>query len=185
MIMAERRIKSGRAQVADPARERDEWIQLLRELVTQVDGWVKPAEWSTREIEKEMEDSVLGPYNAPALLMQRAFVRVLLEPITRFAPGTDGVVDLYRMPAYDDIASVYRVAGEWKLHQASGGSSTVARARGVEPIDLNQENFLRVLEANPGPGGISRISCRPDRRGSPQRSDCRRHPRAGRGKGMG
>jgi hypothetical protein len=150
MIMAEQRIKSRRAQVADPAKERDEWIQLLRELVTQVDGWVKPVEWSTREIEKEMEDSVLGPYNAPALHMQRAFVRVLLEPITRFAPGTDGVVDLYRMPAYDDIASLSRVAGEWKLHHASRGGSAVARAGSAEPFDLNRENFLRVLEAISG-----------------------------------
>jgi hypothetical protein len=150
MIMAEQRIKSRRAQVADPARERDEWIQLLRELVTQVDGWVNPAEWSTREIDKEMEDSVLGPYNAPALLMQRAFVRVLLEPITRFAPGTDGVVDLYRMPAYDDIASLYRVAGEWKLDYASRGGIAAARTRSAEPIDLNRENFLRVLETISG-----------------------------------
>ncbi len=82
--------------------------------------------------------------------MQRAFVRVLLEPITRFAPGTDGVVDLYRMPAYDDIASLYRVAGEWKLDYASAGGITAARTRSAEPIDLNRENFLRVLETISG-----------------------------------
>src|SRR5690242_5175149 len=106
--MAEQRVRERRLQVADPAKERDEWVQLLRELVSEVDGWVKP-DWSTRELDKDVQDSVLGPYSAPALLMQRAFTRVLLEPITRFAPGTDGVVDLYMMPAYDDIARLYRV----------------------------------------------------------------------------
>jgi hypothetical protein len=150
MIMAEQRIKPRRPQVADPAKERDEWIQLLRELVTKVDGWVKPVEWSTREIEKEMQDSVLGSYNAPALLMQRGFVRVLLEPITRFAPGTDGVVDLYLMPAYDDIASLYRVAGEWKLHYAFRGGSAVAKVRSADSLDLSRENFLQILEAISG-----------------------------------
>ena len=147
--MAEQRVRARRPEVEDPGKERDEWIQLLRELVKEVDGWVKP-DWSTREIDKEMQDSVLGSYSAPALLMQRAFTRVLLEPITRFAPGTDGVVDLYLMPAYDDIASVYRVSGEWKLHDSLRRKSAVARSRDAESLALTQENFLRVLEAISG-----------------------------------
>jgi hypothetical protein len=147
--MAEQRVKARRPQIEDPGKERDEWIQLLRELVKTVDGWVKP-DWSTREIDKEMQDSVLGSYNAPALLMQRAFTRVLLEPITRFAPGTDGVVDVYLMPAYDDIASLFRVGGQWKLNYAFRGGNGVARSRSAESMALPRENFLRVLEAVSG-----------------------------------
>jgi hypothetical protein len=147
--MAEQRARGRRLQVADPGKERDEWVRLLRELVTTVDGWVK-ADWSTREIDKEMQDSVLGSYRAPALLMQRAFTRVLLEPITRFAPGTDGVVDLYLMPAYDDIASLYRDSGEWKLHYALRGGNAVAKIGAAESLALTQNNFLQVLEAISG-----------------------------------
>jgi hypothetical protein len=147
--MAGQRTKARRPEVENPGKERDEWIQLLRELVQTVDGWVKP-DWSTREIDKEMEDSVLGPYCAPALLMQRAFTRALLEPITRFAPGTDGVVDLYLMPAYDDIASLYRVGGEWKLNYAFRGGNGMARSRSAESMALTHENFLRVLDAISG-----------------------------------
>ncbi len=147
--MAEQRLKARRPEVEDPGKERDEWIQLLRQLVQTVDGWVKP-DWSTREIEKEMQDSVLGSYSAPALLMQRAFTRVLLEPITRFAPGTDGVVDLYLMPAYDDIASLYRVGGEWRLNYAFRGGNGAAGSRSGESMAVTREDFLRVLEAISG-----------------------------------
>jgi hypothetical protein len=34
------------------------------------------------------------------------------DPIARFTPGSDNVVDLYLMRAYDDIASLYSVRGE-------------------------------------------------------------------------
>ena len=36
---------------------------------------------------------------------------ILLEPV---APGTEGVVDLYLMPGYDDIASLYHYSNRWK-----------------------------------------------------------------------
>jgi hypothetical protein len=142
--MGEPRMKVRRPQVDDPVKEREDWKRLLDELVRKVQGWVEP-EWSTRVIEKPMEDSALGAYKAPALIMQREIARVLLEPITRFAPGTDGVVDLYRMPAYDDIGSLYRINGEWKLHYAFRSTKPVAPVREAESLPLDEKNFLRVL----------------------------------------
>jgi hypothetical protein len=144
--MAETRMRARRPQVEDPARELKEWLQLLNELVETVKGWLQP-EWSTRVIEKEMHDSVLGNYEAPALLMQREIARVLLEPITRFAPGTDGVVQLYLMPAFDDIATLYRVDSEWKLQFTFQGDPVVAGIRNAEARPLNKENILRILQA--------------------------------------
>ena len=82
--------------------------------------------------------------------MQARFTRVLLEPITRFAPGTDGVVNLYLMPAYDDIASLYRVSGEWRLNYAFRGGNAEAGIRGADSMVLTRENFHRVLEAISG-----------------------------------
>ena len=116
------------------------------QLVAQVSAWVQ-SDWATKVIKKSMGDSVLGEYDAPALLMQRDTTRVLLEPITRFAPGADGVIDLYRMPAYDDIASLYREDGDWKLHYAFQGDKTIAGTRTVDPLQFTKENFLRVLNA--------------------------------------
>ena len=145
--MAEPRLWAKRPPVEDPARERDDWTRQLRELIEKVDGWVRPA-WSTRVIEKAMHDSALGDYEAPGLLMQRDFSRVLLEPITRIAPGTGGVVDLYLMPAYDDIARLFRVEGEWKLiHYAFRGEEAAVGIRNAPALPLTEENFVRVVDA--------------------------------------
>ena len=94
-----------------------------------------------------MFDYALGKYEAPALLMQRAIPRVLLEPITRFAPGTDGVARLYLMPAYDNIATLYRVEGEWKLQYTFEGDPVVYGIRNAEALPLTEANFRRVLAA--------------------------------------
>jgi hypothetical protein len=53
-----------------------------------------------------MEDSQIGKYKAPGLLMQEGTDRILRDPIGRNAPGAEAVVDLYLMPAYDDIATL-------------------------------------------------------------------------------
>ena len=72
-----------------------------------VQTWADALGWSTRQIEVTLTDSQIGKYKAPALLLQEDAIRILLEPIGRSAPGAEGVVDLYLMPAYDDIASLY------------------------------------------------------------------------------
>lgn len=100
-----------------------EWIDRLDELVRTVDGWAKGLGWATRVIEKKLEDSRIGKYVAPALLMQEGTDRVLLEPIARWAPGVEGVVDLYLMPAYDDVATLFYFDGAWHLRLASAGDA--------------------------------------------------------------
>ncbi len=92
-----------------------------------------------------MSDSRLGAYEAPALLMQKETTRVLLDPIARFTPGADGVVDLYLMPAYDDIASLYLVNGEWRLHYMFPPKSA-ATVRDAESTPLSKEVLERVLD---------------------------------------
>ena len=144
--MAEPRAKARRPQVDDPAKEREAWVRFVEELVEEIKGWVQP-EWSTRVVEKDMRDSVLGRYRLPSLLMQREIARVLPEPITRFAPGVDGVVDLYLMPAFDDIATIYRTAGEWRVNYAYRGGRAVFGIKGAESRPLTGENFLRVLDS--------------------------------------
>ena len=77
--------------------------------------------------------------------MQKETTRVLLDPVARFAPGADGVVDLYLMPAYDDIASLYLVNGEWQLHYIFPGTTGVATIREAKPCSLSKEAVARVL----------------------------------------
>ena len=88
----------------DKEKLRDEWLARLSDLVETVRGWAEELDWSTRRIETKMEDSEIGNYKAPALIIQKETVRAILQPIGRSAPGVAGVVDFYIMPAYDDIA---------------------------------------------------------------------------------
>src|SRR5271155_1666039 len=120
--------------VDDSGVLRDRWLKVLADLTSNVKSWAEELDWSTRQIAKKMKDSRLGSYDAPALLMQKETTRVLLDPVARFTPGADGVVDLYLMPAYDDIASLYLVDGEWQLHYMFAGNSTVATIRQAQSI---------------------------------------------------
>lgn len=94
---------------------REVWLERLSQLVKDVRLWAEGSDWSTRQISKKMSDPQLGSYEAPALLMQKETTRVLLDPIAHDVPGADGVVDLYLMPAYDDIATIIDLDGKWHL----------------------------------------------------------------------
>jgi hypothetical protein len=128
-------------------RIRDDWLKRLSKLLDAVERWAGELGWSTRKVEKRMEDAETGAYQAPALLLQQDAVRVLLEPIARTAPGAEGVVDLYLMPAYDDIASLYLVNGNWQLHYMFPGQPTVATIRDAQSKELSKETLAAVLEA--------------------------------------
>jgi len=123
-----------------------EWLGRLTALVDAVEQWAQELGWSTRRIEKRMEDSEVGSYQAPALLMQEETTRALLEPIGRSAPGADGVVDLYLMPAYDDIASIYFANGAWHLLHTSVDSAHAPTSQ-VEAKPLSKETLHDVLRA--------------------------------------
>jgi hypothetical protein len=43
---------------------------------------------------------------------------VLLDPVAYDVPGAEGVVDLYLMPTYDDLASLFFESGKWVIHYA-------------------------------------------------------------------
>lgn len=120
---------------------RDAWLQQLGELVSEVQRWAQELGWATRSIEVPMQDNELGAYQAPALLLQRESQQVLLEPITRSAPGVEGVVDLYQMPRYDDVATLYLMAGAWRLHLPSGES------RGASAAELTKDTLAQTLHA--------------------------------------
>jgi hypothetical protein len=50
------------------------------------------------------------------------------------------------MPAYDDIASLYFVDGEWRLHYMFSGAPTVATIREAQSIALSKDVIRRVLD---------------------------------------
>jgi hypothetical protein len=128
-------------------RLKAEWLDCLTTLVESVEGWSRELGWSTRRIEKSLDDSEIGPYLAPALIMQEATTRALLDPIGRSTPGSDGVADLYLMPAFDDIARFYHRDGEWWLYHESPELPTNGAIEDVKPMSLSRTSLQGVLES--------------------------------------
>ena len=137
--------KTASSSAEDVALLRDEWLGRLRTLAADVKRWAEDLDWSTRIISKKMNDSRLGRYEAPALIMQKETTRAILDPIARFAPGTDGVVDLYLMPGYDDIATLSFSDGAWRLHHMLSGEAGAA-ASDLAHQPLTKETLARVLD---------------------------------------
>lgn len=133
---------------AESARIREEWTGRVAALVQQLETWARELGWATRRLDKKLKDSQIGSHVVPALLLQsEGPARIYVEPIARSAPGADGVVDLYLMPAYDDIASLYLIDGQWQLHYMFSESPAVPTVRDVPPVPLDKDSFGKALEA--------------------------------------
>jgi hypothetical protein len=139
--------------VASVEQIRKEWLARLSSLVTSVETWATELGWSARQIEKQMKDSQLGTYRAPALIFQEGTTRIMLEPIAHAAPGAEGVVDLYLMPAYDDIASLYFEENGWQLHYMFPNDPTVATIRDAKSKPLTKASLQEVLAEMTKHGG--------------------------------
>jgi len=78
--------------------------------------------------------------------MQEETVRVLLEPISASAPGSDGLVDLYLMPGYDDIANLYHRKDGWHVHYVFPTPKAVAGIKEGESRPLSKKTLGVVLD---------------------------------------
>lgn len=141
--------KSAKKQMEREAEERMrsrvEWIRSVESLIDTVEDWAIALQWSTRRIEKKIDDAWIGKHRVPALLMQEDTCRVLVEPVGRSAPGVEGVVDLYLLPAYDDIATLYYYDDRWNLHHAFPDVSDAATVREAHAVPLSKEALAKVL----------------------------------------
>ena len=126
---------------------KEAWLARLTDLVKNVRCWAETLGWATKQIELTRSDSQSGKYKVPALLLQDQDVRILLEPIARSAPGAEGVVDLYLMPAYDDIASLYFYDNNWHVHYMFPDTPTVRTIQEAEAKVLTLDTLRDVLEA--------------------------------------
>lgn len=123
------------------------FLAFVNELVRQVEAWLEPEGWATSRYTKRMRAPDRSVFEIPALYLQRGPTRLLLDPVAFDVPGAEGLVDLYLMPSYDDMASLYLRGGRWAIHYASPSDSAVSAAiDNVEPVPLDQANLLRVLE---------------------------------------
>jgi hypothetical protein len=116
------------------------------ELVARVAGWVEPNDWVTKPYTKRMQDADGTIYEVPSLFLQKGPTRLLLDPIAYDALGTEGIVDLYLMPTYDDMASLDFVDGRWRIRYIFPDQSAVAGDEQPNVVDLSETAINRVLD---------------------------------------
>jgi hypothetical protein len=133
------------SEIAARMMDRANWIERVNALVDQVERWAKEIGWSTRRLEKKLDDPWIGKHRVPALLMQEDLFRVLLEPIGRSSMGSEGIVDLYLMPAYDDIARLLYNGNQWNMRYMFPGGKPVATMHEAESKPLSKETLAKVL----------------------------------------
>ena len=131
--------------VALPPGVRD-WLDALNDLAGTVKAWAATAGWETRLAARGVKEGGGVRHEVPVLELEREKSEISLVPVVRKVPGADGLVDLYVMPDFDAVASLYREAGRWVFHYAfhrdpmqtpSGG--------GAERFALDEASLHRVL----------------------------------------
>ena len=61
--------------------------------------------------------------------------------------GAEAVVDLYLMPTYDDMASLYCERGTWRIHYAFPPESTETHSViEAKTLPLSEETINKVLD---------------------------------------
>jgi hypothetical protein len=100
------------------SEQRERFRRRVEELVSQFERDVDSREWITRRYPKRLRDDAREVYEVPALYAQKGATTLLLDPVGYDVPGSDGAADLYLMPAYDPMASLYYEGGEWVFHYA-------------------------------------------------------------------
>jgi hypothetical protein len=123
------------------------WLDRLNGLVASVQEWSGASGWRGRLTSKHMAEKGVGRYEVPVLVLDRDDDEVSLVPVARHVPGADGLVDLFRMPAYDAVASLYLEEGVWFIHYAfSPDSAEVRSVIDIERLPLEEGSLNRVLD---------------------------------------
>jgi hypothetical protein len=117
-------------------------------LVEEIRGFTEPHDWVTRPYPKKFRDSDQTIHMIPALFLQKGPVRVLLDPVAYDVPGSDGAVDLYLMPTYDDMASLYFEKGHWLIRYSSPMTSLEqSLGEQADAIPLNEATINQILDS--------------------------------------
>jgi hypothetical protein len=120
---------------------REEWLNRLNVLISEVQSWCESKGCATRVISIATKGMDGRSYQAPALLIQDNALRMILQGIGEPNRLDEGTVDLYVMPTYDDIARIYSEGGKWHVYYA-----LPAMRPDDEPRLWDQAAFEAVLE---------------------------------------
>jgi hypothetical protein len=130
------------------SEQSEQFQRRIEELVARFENEVDRSEWVTRRYPKRLRDDAREVYEVPALYVQKGATSLLLDPIGYDVPGAEGAADLYLMPAYDPMASLYFESGQWVLHYSNPPGTTETHAVIETPaLPLSAETINQVLNS--------------------------------------
>lgn len=129
-------------------QRREEFRQRVEELVARFERHVDRQKWITRCYPKRLRDDTRQVYEVPALYLQKGPTNLLLDPIGYDVPGAEGAADLYLMPTYDPMASVYFEGGQWVIQYAFPPDPMETHSMiGTEALPLSAETINPRLDS--------------------------------------
>src|SRR5205823_6794674 len=81
----------------------DEWETEVFRLATEAESWCHKEGWLTKMKKKKLKDKFLNEYEVAQLLIHTTESQLLLDPITRFAVGASGLLDLFVLPSCESV----------------------------------------------------------------------------------
>jgi hypothetical protein len=100
--------------VREPIKQ--QWESDLQALVNNAQAWCSRRNWQSKIIPRRMSERMLGEYDAPQLMFSVGPTSFVLNPVSRFAPGTSGLVDLAVLPTYESVL-VTKSPNAWYVNQ--------------------------------------------------------------------
>jgi len=94
-----------------------EWKQAANALVVEAESWAKKCGWRCRRTEKELVESLLGPYTLPQSELYAEQHLFVLGPIARFVPGGIGSFDLALQPSMFTTTIYRSYDGSWNVFE--------------------------------------------------------------------
>lgn len=91
---------------------RDEWRDAAEQLSDQARIWAEKREWPCKRYPKQISEDLIGAYELTKLVFAVEGSQLVLSPVGRFVPGSEGMFDLAVLPDYE-TAMVIRHQGKW------------------------------------------------------------------------
>lgn len=130
------------------SKEREQFQIRVQALLEQIKVWVEPHDWVTRFYPKRMRDESKQLFEVSALYLQKGPMKLLLDPMAYDVPGSEGVIDLYLMPAYDDLATLSFEDGKWMIHYTfPSDNGDPQAAEGESFLPCGPDTIAQVLDS--------------------------------------
>ena len=118
----------------DRSEALEEWTAALRSLIERTERWANGRGWGTTREPKAILEGPLGSYSTERLRLDTGEARFLLDPIGRYLPGGDGLVDFGVVEEWDPLMLI-RQEGDWWVHGEVGQRAARRRAWSEETLD--------------------------------------------------